>query len=62
MKKSEFIIRYEHGKTPELAKWHVNETNTIFGYTYWIHIRSALKIAYSMGKSNIIYAQFALGF
>ncbi|MDH5604337.1 MAG: hypothetical protein OEY51_10365 [Cyclobacteriaceae bacterium] len=59
---SEIIVRHERGLTPLEAKWHIDEERTLIGYTYWLHIRSALKLAGSLGESNVLYAQVALGF
>lgn len=58
---SEFSIRYESGKTPEDSYWHADEQRILIGYTYWLHSRSAFKIASSFGDSNVMYAQLAIG-
>ena len=62
IKNSEITIRYEGGKTPMCSKWHSDENRTLIGYTYWLHARSALKLAVSLGDANVLYTQFALGF
>lgn len=62
IRNSEITFRYEAGSTPEGSKWHVKEERFLVGYTYWLHARTALKIATAFGESNVLYAQFAIGF
>lgn len=62
IRNSEIVLRYEAGTTPENSKWHIDENRILIGYTYWLHARTAFKVATSIGDENVLYIQLALGF
>jgi len=62
-KNTEYVFRYDAVDLATGAEWEMQDSRMTFGINYWLHARSAIKLAAQIGEmNNLLLLQWAIGF